>query len=627
MKKTQLIRTLLYLLGDITAIMIATFLSVSFITNSSLYVVGHLIYYAGIPASFVLGLIAMSLYNVSWKHTGLRELVRIVAGLGLGMFLFAGLCLTLGYAHILQTAGPFLAFSTSILTVGGFRISRRVYSEIFLQPAYYNNAIVFGAGNAGEQIIRDIKRNPHWKLNILGLFDDDPGIEGISVHGVQVLGDRKRMYQFIKRNQLSELIIAAPSIPKSDIKEITNQVRSINPRISTRILPSFHRLSSESVGFDSVREIRLEDILGRETVKIDTNRISNSLQGKTIMVTGAGGSIGSEVVRQCAKFKPSRIIALDVDETELFHLENQLKNQEMIIPVVADVTDKFKMNLIMHKYAVDIIYHAAAYKHVPMMEKYPDEAVRVNVGGTKIVASLACKYKVEKMVMISTDKVVNPTSVMGATKRVAEQICMEYNTRNITQFVSVRFGNVLGSRGSVVPIFIDQIKKGGPITVTDPEMKRYFMTIPEAVLLVMQAGTMGDGGEVFVLDMGEPVKIVDMAKELIRLHGLEPDVDIKISFRGLRPGEKLFEELLTAEEGVESTTNEQIFVANCSRFKDTEGFNELINELELSMHMFDKDKIKRSLKKLVPTYKLDISVHTNGNTNGKEQEERELASV
>lgn len=322
-----------------------------------------------------------------------------------------------------------------------------------------------------------------------------------------------------------------------------------------------------------------------------------------MLVTGAGGSIGSELVRQCVNLSPGNLIALDIDETELFYLENEFKDSETkIIPCLASITDEQKIDRILERFKPEVIFHAAAYKHVPMIESFPEEAVKVNIGGTQSMALMACKHQVEKFILISTDKAVNPTNVMGATKRVAEEICMTYNDTARTKFISVRFGNVLGSRGSVVPLFIEQIKNGGPVTVTDPEMKRYFMTIPEAVLLVMQAGSMGQGGEVFVLDMGEPVKILDMARDLIRLHNLEPDKDILIEITGRRPGEKLFEELLNADEGVIETEHEEIFKAVCCRKLTAEELEIKIAQLFGLFSNGETESVRSLLQTIVPTY-------------------------
>jgi FlaA1/EpsC-like NDP-sugar epimerase len=367
--------------------------------------------------------------------------------------------------------------------------------------------------------------------------------------------------------------------------------------------------------------VNIGDILGRKSVEIDIESIKKSINEKVVMVTGAGGSIGSELVRQCANLAPAKLIALDVDETELFYLENEFKSKEMeIIPCVVNITDESKLDRILDQYQPEVIFHAAAYKHVPMMELFPEEAIKVNIGGTLSLVTLACKHNVEKFVMISTDKAVNPTSVMGATKRVAEEICMAQNGQHFTKFISVRFGNVLGSRGSVVPLFLEQINNGGPVTVTDPKMQRYFMTIPEAVLLVMQAGSMGKGGEVFVLNMGSPVKILDMAEDLIRLHNLTPGKDIDIEITGLRPGEKLYEELLNDEESLLETEHSEISKAICSRKTSIEELEMKIANLFTHLNNDNNDTIRDYLKALVPTYSYNGKAKLNGHQGSERRE-------
>lgn len=411
------------------------------------------------------------------------------------------------------------------------------------------------------------------------------------------------MIEYIRLNPVDQLIVAFPEIPRRELKQIIDQIKDIRPKMDIKVLPSFHSLTDDPVGVRNIRDISIEDILGREPVNLDMASIKASIKGKTVLVTGAGGSIGSELVRQCANLKPKTLVALDIDETELFHLENEFNDTDFrIIPCVASVIDERKMDQVFSRFQPEVVFHAAAYKHVPMMESFPEEAVKVNIGGTRVLTELSCKHMVDKFVMVSTDKAVNPTNVMGASKRVAEEICMSYNGTCMTKFISVRFGNVLGSRGSVVPLFIDQIKNGGPITVTDPEMKRYFMTIPEAVLLIIQAGSMGDGGEVFVLDMGEPVKIMDMAKDLIRLHGLEPEKDIHIEISGLRPGEKLFEELLNAEEGMLVTEHEEIWKAVCSRKLSKRELDNKISHLFELIENGNHEPVRFLLQKIVPTY-------------------------
>ena len=597
-------RGLFFLAGDTLALFVSTFVAFAILAPFAGGDRAYPIEFTGLLiVSLLAGLSVFRMYVVNWRYMSIRELVRIFSGLtagGIFSLIVAELFMNPANFEYAYTA---LSLVNALVLVGGFRISKRMYIELVSAPKKRKkHTIIFGGESEGEQILRDILKNEHWNLNVCGMFDDRI-MPGLLLHGTRFLGGRKEMVDYIRNNSVDQLIVAFPEIPKKDLKDIIDEVKSIRPDIDIKVLPSFHSLTDDPVGVKHIRDISIEDILGREPVNIDMESIESSITGKTVMVTGGGGSIGSELVRQCAKLNPDRLIMLDVDETELFHVENELKTSGIdIIPCVADVADEGKINRIFSLYQPDIIFHAAAYKHVPMMESYPDEAIRVNVGGTRNLAETACRYNVGKFIMVSTDKAVNPANVMGATKRVAEEICMSFNGECDTRFISVRFGNVLGSRGSVVPLFMDQISNGGPVTLTDPNMKRYFMTIPEAVLLVMQAGAMGDGGEVFVLDMGDPVKIIDMAKDLIRLHGLEPDKDIQIKTTGLRPGEKRFEELLNAEEGVIDTDHEEIFKAICSNKMSKEDLDRRINRLTEIIESGDMTTIRDSLKEIVPTY-------------------------
>lgn len=610
-------RGLVLFTGDMLAVIFSCLIAYSILSPLMGNNYSNLIGYSALMVGSILaGLAFFKMYLVTWRYTGLRELIRIVLGIT------AGGLFTVIFSNIIWEPGAFeldymaLVLVNSILLISAFRISKRVVIELVDFPGKdKKQAVILGAGTQGEQILRDIRRNSKWDLFVHALFDDR-SIEGVMIHGVRCRGGIDEMYQYLESTPIEMLIVAYPELSKRKLKEIIDRVRSIRPKMEIKVLPSFHHLSDDPVGVKNIRDISIEDILGRKPVNLDMNSIAASVRDKTVLVTGAGGSIGSELVRQCVKLKPNRLIALDIDETELFHIENELKSSGVeIIPCVASVVDEQKIDLILELYEPDIIFHAAAYKHVPMLESYPEEAVKVNVGGTRILAELSCKHMVDKFVMVSTDKAVNPTNVMGATKRVAEEICMSFNGECITKFISVRFGNVLGSRGSVVPLFMEQISNGGPLTITDPDMKRYFMTIPEAVLLVMQAGSMGEGGEVFVLDMGEPVKIMDMAYDLIRLHGLEPEKDIPIKITGLRPGEKLFEELLNAEEGVIKTKHIEIFKAICSRKLTKIELEMKLDKLFELVKNGSSSSLRPRLQEIVPTYtyKKDlISYRTQG---------------
>lgn len=596
-------RGLFFCIGDFFSLLLSAVVTyiilAPFTPSERAFPIEHI---AIIMVSVLLGLAVFRMYLVTWRYASLRDMVRIILGVTTG-----GL-LSLMVSQFFMVMGDyeyaFTAFMliNSVLMVGAFRVSKRIFYEFFSTNKKEKHTIIFGGKSEGEQILRDILTNEQWSLKVHGIFDDRV-IPGLYLHGVKVLGGKKKMINYIRTHPVDQLIVAFPEFPKKDLKKIIEDVKEIRPDMDIKILPTFHSLTDDPVGLENIRDVSIEDILGRKPVKIDMNSIKESITGKTVLVTGAGGSIGSELVRQCVNLKPESLIALDIDETELYHLDNEFEESESeVIPYLADVTDEQKIDQILEWVEPDVVFHAAAYKHVPMMENFPEEAIKVNVRGTRTMASLACKHQVEKFIMVSTDKAVNPTNVMGATKRVAEEICMAYNDVGLTKFISVRFGNVLGSRGSVVPLFINQIKNGGPVTITDPAMERYFMTIPEAVLLVMQAGSIGEGGEVFVLNMGEPVKILDMAKDLIQLHGLEPEKDIKIEITGIRPGEKLSEELLNSEEGVLETEHEEILKAACSS-KLT--MNELENKINKMIELIESDNtesLRKILKTIVPTY-------------------------
>ncbi|MCX6760046.1 MAG: nucleoside-diphosphate sugar epimerase/dehydratase, partial [Candidatus Nealsonbacteria bacterium] len=459
--------------------------------------------------------------------------------------------------------------------------------------------------DAGEQAVRGIRNSREGYYLPIGFVDDNPSKKGITIHGLPVLGVLDQIPKIVGDEQVEELIIALPSAGKNTIKRAVDLGRRANIR-KIKIIPSIADIISGEIVLGNLRDVSIEDLLGREPVKIDTKSIERFIKGKTVLITGAAGSIGSELSMQVAKFSPSQLILLDQDETGIFNICNRISKklpQVKLNSVIADICDHPKIKKVFSQFKPAVVFHAAAYKHVPLMEDNTDEAVKNNVFGTKNVAEISLESGVEKFVFISTDKAVNPTSVMGATKRLGEMICQILNQKNGTKFISVRFGNVLDSRGSVIPIFREKILKREALEVTHPDMKRYFMMIPEACLLVMQAGQMGNGGEVFVLDMGEPIKIIDLAKEMIKLAGLEPDKDIPIVFSGIRPGEKLFEETLTAEEGTIATENQSIFKAMLSHIEEgalKEKLSALKNILENGS---EKEKIIAILKEIIPVYK------------------------
>ncbi len=612
-------RTIFFIFGDVASIVTASLISLLIVRSLS----ADFTYPAELIALYsffsvtMLGLLRM--YKVSWRFTSLRELLMIFFGLATAIVATVFFSFIIQLYHISLVSYLSVVFVLSLLLVGAFRISKRMRHEVMKKTRVERKAVIFGAGNAGDQIMRDIKRHKNWNLSIIAIFDDSDELQGLSMHGVPVKGDRKTMYQLLQYRDIDELIIAIPSLPKKELKDIIEKVRSISPRLKVKVLPSFHTLSDDPVGIKNIREISIDDILGREPVRINMDSIRSEMRGKKVLITGAGGSIGREIVRQCANFDTGKIIALDIDETEVFYIQNEFNHSgENIFPVVANILDKHKIETLLCHEKPDIIFHAAAYKHVPMMESFPEEAVKVNVDGTNLLAELACKHEVGKFVLISTDKAVNPTNIMGATKRLAEEICLSFNDLCVTKFIAVRFGNVLGSRGSVVPIFLEQIRKGGPVTITDPNVSRYFMTIPEAVLLVLEAGMMGNGGEVFVLDMGDPVCIKDMAEQLIRLHGLEPEKDIAMNYIGLRPGEKMYEELLLAEEGIEKTQHELIHKAKCRKNLDRTELHQYLDNLRDEILNGNHQSVRELIKKIVPSY-TEPHIHIMNDANRQDK--------
>jgi FlaA1/EpsC-like NDP-sugar epimerase len=448
-------------------------------------------------------------------------------------------------------------------------------------------------------------RSPHHHYFPVGFIDDDPQKKNTLIHGVRVLGGREDIPKLVNDLGVKGIIIAIPSVTSKEIREIMEYVRKTDVK-DVKVLPGLSDLINGNVTLKDIRDISIEDLLGREPVKIDMEQVSSYIEAKSILVTGAGGSIGSELCRQIARFNPAKLIMLDMGETELFNIDMEIREGYPGLYLqsnVGDIRDENKIIGIFKETTIDTVFHAAAYKHVPLMEANPREAVLNNIHGTTVLAKNSAEFGVKRFILISTDKAVNPTSVMGATKRVAENSILGLNNDR-SDFFAVRFGNVLGSRGSVVPIFQEQIKKGGPITITDYEMKRYFMTIPESVQLVLQAGAMGKGGEVFVLDMGDPVSIYQVAEELIRLSGLEPDRDIPIVISGKRPGEKLFEELLTAEEGTTATLHKKIYKAKILRGIEKGYLQKIDRLIALTREDNNRDQITSLLKELVPTYQI-----------------------
>lgn len=490
---------------------------------------------------------------------------------------------------------------------GGLRFTIRIYcnftaSSKLTKVDEIKNVMIVGAGAAGSIVIEEFVKHPQLKRKPVAIIDDDITKHGMKIHGVKVEGSRKDIPELTLKKNVQEIILAMPSADRQEIREIVNICNKTKCKI--KIVPGIYELIDEHVTVSRLRDVKIEDLLGREPVSVNLTEITGYIKDKVVLVTGGGGSIGSEICRQIAKYNPKMLLILDMCENTVYDLEYDLKTSFphiKYISLIGSVRDRIRLETIFKEYRPKVVFHAAAHKHVPLMELNPKEAVKNNVFGTLNLAEFSDKYNVEKFILISTDKAVNPTNIMGATKRIAEIIIQNKAKNSQTVFSAVRFGNVLGSRGSVVPLFKKQIERGGPVTVTHPNVTRYFMTIPEAVQLVIQAGAFADGGEIFILDMGEPVKIDDLAKDMIRLSGLEPDVDIHIKYTGLRPGEKLYEELLLNEEGLTATKNKKIYIAKPTII-DNKAFHKEINELKKILLGYDGE-LDEVIKHLVPTYK------------------------
>jgi len=577
--------------------------------------------------SFLLFAIIFKLYKRIWRYISTGDILLIIGIITVSLFISI-LCLNIRKGFFLPRTLIALTWFFGLTLIGGSRLLWRLYCEKRIRfKKREERILIVGAGDAGEIISREIIKRPDLG-ELIGFVDDDKEKIGKRIHNKKVLDSIGKIDIITQKEKIDTIIIAIPSASGKEIRRIIDNVKSKEVKIKT--LPGLYELVDGKVSVSRIRNIRIEDLLGREPVDLNLEEISGYLESKRVMVTGGGGSIGGELARQICRFGPKSLILLDHSENGLFHINLELERKwsgvKMEIElVVADIRDREKMDKIFKKYKPEVVFHAAAHKHVPMMEFHPDEAVMNNIIGTKNVAELAEKYGAERAVMISTDKAINPTSVMGASKRVAEMLVKELGCRRAeveeermgerevegkregkgkTKFVAVRFGNVLESNGSVVPMFKQQIAEGGPVTVTDREVKRYFMTLPEASQLVIQAGALGKGGEVFVLDMGEPVKVLDMAEELIRLSGFEVGEDIEVKIIGLRPGEKLFEELLTEEERsrvLGDSGHKKIFIAKVGEV-DREKLEKDVRELEKLAKEMDSEAIVRKLQEMVPSY-------------------------
>jgi len=503
------------------------------------------------------------LYSRLWRYASAEDLVTIASAV------FIATTALFGFMYV----NPSIGFPRSVLVmsafgnvaaVGGMRFMVRLLAAYKKKPRVNGSkkTLILGAGDAGRITVKELARHPELDSQVVGFLDDNKGKIGLSIDNIPVLGPMSLLEQIVSSQAITQVIIATPSAPAGRLRELFQRCTALG--IKPRTVPGLYSIIQNSIEVSTIREVQIEDLLPRPEIKTDYTGIASYLSGKAVLITGAGGSIGAELSRQVACFTPSHLLLLGRGENSIYEVHKELVHSFptlKITPLIADVQDAQRIDHLLSAHKPQVIFHAAAHKHVPLMEQNPTEAIKNNVFGTRTMAEAASRHQAERFVLVSTDKAVNPTSVMGATKRIAELLIQGMNGPNTTKFMAVRFGNVLGSRGSVVPRFKEQIARGGPVTVTHPEMTRYFMTIPEAVSLIIQAGSMGQGGEVFVLDMGAPVKIMDLAKDLVTLSGLKLGQDIEIAITGLRPGEKLYEELLTAEEGVAATQHKQIMVA------------------------------------------------------------------
>ncbi len=547
---------------------------------------------------------AFRLYHSIWRLASISELQMSVAAYivllpvyGLGVL----------FMHLrMPKAYYFMGYIISFCMTTALRFSYRMFQTYFgnregVGEEEQNRIMVIGGGAAGQTLIRELINSRRLHTKVCCVIDDNPNKIGRVLEGIPIVGDRNDILTMVDRYKINHIIYAIPATTGKNQKEILNICKETRCRLQT--VPGVYQLVNGEVSVSKLRDVDIADLLGRAQVKVNNDEIFRAIRGRKVLVTGGGGSIGSELCRQIAKAKPNQLIIFDIYENNAYEIQQELRRvypQLNLVVLIGSVRNSNRINQIMHTYKPDIVYHAAAHKHVPLMEESPNEAIKNNVLGTYKTATAAAKIGVKKFVLISTDKAVNPTNIMGASKRLCEMVVQMMNRKSETDFVAVRFGNVLGSNGSVIPLFKRQIAEGGPVTVTDKDIIRYFMTIPEAVALVLQASYYAQGGEIFVLDMGDPVRIDDMARNLIRLSGYEPDIDIPIVYTGLRPGEKLYEELLMDEEGLQDTANEMIHIGHPIEMDD-EWFEEKLKLLD-KVSRQDSARIKEIVAEIVPTY-------------------------
>ena len=543
------------------------------------------------------------IYSMLWNYASVEELVRILLAIVTSSIVQ---CFLTTYFDVSFSASVYItSWLVAFFFVAGARFLRRITKSIKIRKGksnYKKRIMIVGAGEAASLMIREMKNNKRSIYEPIVAIDDDSNKHNTQINSVPVIGGRDKIIKTAKDMSIEEIVLAIPSITRKETLEIINICQKTDCKL--KVLPSVYSLVNREVSIKEIRDVTVEDLLQRDEIVLSIEEISGYLKGQNILVTGGGGSIGSELCRQIASYEPKSLLVFDVYENNAYELQNELmqkyKDQLDIKVIIGSIRDKKRLDHVFSKYKPDIVFHAAAHKHVPLMEFNPQEAVKNNVFGTLNLAECAHQYNCKEFVLISTDKAVNPTSIMGATKRIAELIIQYMNSISKTKFSAVRFGNVLGSNGSIIPLFKKQIEYGGPITITHPDVSRYFMTIPEAVSLVIQSGAMMEGGEIFVLDMGKPVKVIDLARTLISLSGLIPDIDIDFEYIGLRPGEKLYEELLMSEDGVKITKHDKIFVEKTGDI-DFDKYMQYIRDFR-SEDFEDGEKIENYIKKIVPNY-------------------------
>lgn len=607
--KNKRIRMLVLIAADIFTIWLSSFLGlfIRFDMNASKIPSAYIhAVYDYLPIYILTTLLIFFLfrmYSTMWSVAGIQEVIHIIGACGLtALIQIAGMLM-------LQHRIPRSYFLISFASLSGGEILIRLSYRILITMSAghsgkdINRIMIVGAGSSGSIIMRELTTSKWIQGCAVCFVDDDANKVGKYLNGVPIAGNRGDIPNLVEKYQVNEIYIAMPSASAKQRKEIIEICHDTGCNV--KILPGIYQLLNGEISISKLRSVEIEDLLGREAIQVNLNEILGYVRGKVILVTGGGGTIGSELCRQIATHHPKQLIVFDVYENNAYDLQMELQRShpELELEVlIGSVRNTHRIESIFEKYRPNIVYHAAAHKHVPLMETSPNEAIKNNVFGTYKTAVAAGKYKTERFVLISTDKAVNPTNIMGASKRMCEMVVQMMNRRYETEFVAVRFGNVLGSNGSVIPLFKKQIAEGGPVTVTHPDIIRFFMTIPEAVSLVLQAGAYAKGGEIFILDMGEPVKILDMAKNLIRLSGYEPNVDINIEFTGLRPGEKLYEEILMTEEGLQNTPNRLIHIGKPIEFNDDE-FEAQLEHLKLISNLdLEENRIREEVKKIVPTY-------------------------